>query len=79
MNGISALSINDRPEFHIYPTIIQKNYLQRFPPRLCAAETWRGRGAESRGEGTDDHEGWQTCHYDATARGGKRGEIMEKE
>ena len=37
--------------------------------------TGRGRGAESREEGTDDNEGWQIFHYDTTARGGLSAEI----
>ena len=41
---------------------------QRLSDRLGAAVTRRGQGAESGGEGKDDHEGWRACHYYATAR-----------
>ena len=60
---------------HIYPTRIQRGYLQICSARLGAAVTWIGQDAESREEGTDDHEGWLVSHYDATSRGGGRSEI----
>ena len=37
--------------------------------------TLKGRGAELGEEETNDHEGWQVCHYDATARGVQNTEI----
>ena len=62
-------------DFHIYPTRRQRGYHQIYSARLGAAATWRGRGAESGEEGTDDNGGWQFCHYDTTARGGLSAEI----
>ena len=74
-NGISALVKNDRHDCKLQPTIIQHKCLHRCSAHICAAATWRERGEEYVGEGTDDHEGWRACHYDATARGGQSVEI----
>ena len=62
--------------FHLWTTIRQHVYLQRFSSRLGAAVTWIGLGAEYREEGKHDHEGWRFCHYDAAARGGRSAEIF---
>ena len=68
-NVRSALFRNDR---RWLPSLSHQKKTQISPEILSlfgAADNWRGQGAESGEEVTDDHEGWQFCHYDTTSRG----------
>ena len=63
---------------HLYPPRRQHGYLRGWSARLSAVTTWKGRGAESGKERTEDNEGWRVCNYDATARGGQSAKINRK-